>query len=70
MSLYGSYKEYLKAMKKEQRIKQNRNIDLVVKNSIKDIVCDCGEVGNFKQKKRGTYLIICNICKTEFKLEE
>lgn len=67
MSQYSNYEEYLKAIKKKIRLKHNREIDAVVKESIIDMICDCG-AKEMKQVKRGTYIIECKTCKAKYKL--
>lgn len=67
MTQYANVQEYNRAAETERRILHNRKIDAIVENSLKGMVCDCGS-GNMKQKKRGTYIVICNSCGEGYKL--
>lgn len=66
MAQYSSEIEYNRAAETERRIAHNRKIDAIVKKSLEAINCECGS--SLKQKKRGSYIVICIDCKEEFKL--
>jgi hypothetical protein len=67
MTQFSSVEEYNRSALTERRLKQNRKIDAIVENSLKGTLCDCGSE-NINQKKRGTYIVLCNSCKTEYKI--
>lgn len=67
MTQFSSVEEYNRTAETQRRISHNRKIDAIVEKSLKDMLCDCGS-GDMKQKKRGTYIVICNSCNEEYKL--
>lgn len=67
MAQFSSVEKYNRAAETQRRINHNRKIDAIVKKSLKGMLCDCGS-GDMKQKKRGTYIVVCNSCTEEYKL--
>jgi ribosomal protein L13 len=67
MTQFSSVEEYNRDAETQKRLKQNRKIDAIVEKSLKGMLCDCGS-GDVKQKKRGTYIVVCKSCTEEYKL--
>ena len=67
MTQFSSVEEYNRAAETERRKRHNRKIDAIVENSLIGMLCDCGS-GDIKQKRRGTYIVVCNSCNEEYKL--
>lgn len=69
MTQFSNVEEYNREAETQRRINHNRKIDAIVENSLKGMLCDCGS-GDMKQKRRGTYIVVCNSCTEEYKLTD
>ena len=67
MPQFPNYGKYNREAETQRRINHNRKIDAIVEKSLKVMICDCGS-RDLKQKRRGTYIVVCNSCNEEYKL--
>lgn len=67
MTQFTNVEAYNREAETKRRISHNRKIDAIVDKSLKGMLCDCGS-GDMKQKRRGSYIVVCNFCDTEYRL--
>lgn len=69
MDQFSSVEEYDREAETQRRIKHNRKIDAIVKLSLEHTSCNCGS-NDMKQIRRGSYIVKCNSCNEEYKLND